>query len=241
MTLTVTVLGCNGSYPAPGGACSGYLVTCEDTRVWLDAGTGTLANLQRHVPIEQIDAVFLSHEHADHWTDIELFAVACRWYLGRTGVPVYAPPELAALSRAEATMPALDWHATGDGKKVTVGALELTFSQTDHPVTTLAMRIDGGERSFGYSADSGPGWGLASLGEGLHLALCEASFLSDREGSLPHLSARQAGQTAQHAGVERLVITHLTPATDPEAARAEAAESFGAAVTVAAIGDRYVV
>jgi ribonuclease BN (tRNA processing enzyme) len=206
--------------------------------VWLDAGTGTLANLQRHVPIESVDAVVLSHEHADHWTDIEPFAVACRWYLGRTG---YAPPGLAALSRAGHASAALDWHTTGDGEKVTVGALKLTFSQTDHPVTTLAMRIEGGKRSLGYSADSGPAWGLASLGAGLNLALCEATFLSNREGSLPHLSARQAGLTARAAGVERLVITHLTPNTDPEAAREEAVESFGAEVTVAHIGDRYLV
>jgi ribonuclease BN (tRNA processing enzyme) len=239
VTLTVTVLGCDGSFPSPGGACSGYLVTCDDTRLWLDAGTGTLANLQRHVSIEEVDAVVLTHEHPDHWTDVEHFAVACRWYLGRTGIPVYSPPGLAALSRGGSAGAALDWHTSADGDKVTIGAMELTFSQTDHPVTTLAVRIDGGGRSLGYSADSGPAWGLPSLGSGLHLALCEATFLSDKEGTLQHLSARQAGATARAASVERLVITHLSPPVDREAARAEATESFGAAVSVAAIGDRY--
>ncbi len=239
--LTVTVLGSDGSYPGPGGACSGYLVECGGTRVWLDAGSGTLANLQRHLAIEEVDAVVLSHEHPDHWSDLELFAIACRWMLGRSGTPVFAPAGLASLLRIGSAVDVLDWHTVGDGDEVSFGALRLSFSRTDHSVTTLAARIDGAGRSVGYSADTGPGWGLESLGPGLHLALCEASFLSDKEGTVQHLSARQAGVTAAAAGVERLVVTHVAPRVDRGSVRAEAAAAFGDDVTVAAIGDRYTV
>jgi ribonuclease BN (tRNA processing enzyme) len=237
--LSVTVLGCDGSYPGPGGATSGYLLACEDTRVWMDAGTGTLANLQRHVAIEDLDAVVISHEHPDHWSDLDHFAVACRWMIGRSGVPVYAPPSLPPLTRAGAAAEVLDWHAIGPDQRISLGPLDFSFSRTDHPVPTMAIRVDGAGRSLGYSADSGPGWGLESLGPGLHLALCEATFLSDKEGSVAHLSARQAGRTARAAGVERLVITHIAPRVDREAARREAEDAFGADVTVAAVGVRY--
>jgi ribonuclease BN (tRNA processing enzyme) len=239
VTLAVTVLGCDGSYPGPGGACSGYLLSCEGTHVWMDAGSGTLANLQRHVPIEAVDAVVISHQHPDHWSDLEHFAVACRWTVGRTDVPVFAPEGLQGLTRVRSAGEVFDWQAIGDGDRVEVGPLRLSFSQTDHPVTTLAVRADGAGRSVGYSADSGPGWGLPSLGPDLHLALCEATFLSTEEGTMQHLSARQAGLTARAAAVGRLVITHLGPRVDRAEARAEAAATFGAEVTVAAIGDRY--
>jgi ribonuclease BN (tRNA processing enzyme) len=239
VTFTVTVLGCNGSFPGPGGACSGYLLACDDTRVWLDCGSGTLANLQRHVAMEDVTAVVISHQHPDHWTDLEHFGVACRWALGRTGVPVYAPGGLRELTRIGSAADVFDWHDMVDGDQVTIGALRLSFSQTDHPVTTLAARIEGAGRSLGYSADSGPAWELASLGSGLDAALCEATFLSDREGSVQHLSARQAGRTACDAGANRLIITHLTPGVDPEAARAEAASAYGGDVAVAAIGARF--
>ena len=99
MPLTLTVLGCDGSFPGPGGACSGYLLTCEGSRVWLDCGSGTLANLQRHTTMEEVDAVVISHQHPDHWTDLEHFGVACRWALGRTGVPVFAPPGLRGVDQ----------------------------------------------------------------------------------------------------------------------------------------------
>jgi ribonuclease BN (tRNA processing enzyme) len=239
--LTVTVLGCDGSYPGPEGGTSGYLVRAGETRVWLDAGTGTLAQLQRYVPIEQVDAVVLSHQHADHWSDIEHFAVACRYVLGRTGVPVYAPEGLESLTRVGAANEALDWSAIADGSRIEIGSLTFSFSQTDHPVTTLAARIEGAGRRLGYSADSGPAWSLVSLGRDLDLAICEATFLTDQEGIIQHLSARQAGESGREAGVGRLVITHLWPRLDRDAARQEAEAAFGGAVTVAAVGDRYVV
>jgi ribonuclease BN (tRNA processing enzyme) len=189
--------------------------------------------------MEDVAAVVISHQHPDHWTDLEHFGVACRWALGRTGIPVFAPPGLRELTRIGNAVDVFDWHIIGDGDRVTIGALRLSFSQTDHPVTTLAVRVDGAGRSLGYSADSGPGWELASLGPGLDVALCEATFLSDKEGSVQHWSARQAGCTARAAGAGRLIITHISPGVDRDAAGAEAAACYGGEVTVAAVGDQY--
>jgi ribonuclease BN (tRNA processing enzyme) len=237
--LSLTVLGCDGSYPGPGGAGSGYLVAVADTTVWLDAGPGTLARLQEHVAIEDLTAVVVTHEHVDHWSDLEHLAVACRYALDRPPVPLFSEIDLTTRMRVGPAAGTLAWSPIGPGSVVDVGHLRLSFSRTDHPVPTLAVRVDGAGRSLGYSADSGPGWGLAELGPGLDLALCEATFLSDREGSLPHLSARQAGTSAREAGVGRLVLTHLWPRTDRAAARAEGAAAFGGDVEVAAAGLRF--
>ena len=95
------------------------------------------------------------------------------------------------------------------------------------------MRVDGDGRSLGYSADSGPEWSLEALGPGLDLALCEATFLKDREGSVQHMSGRQAGKTAKAAGVRRLMVTHVWPTIDPKLVAAEAEESFGGPVELA--------
>ena len=126
-----------------------------------------------------------------------------------------------------------------DGDSVRVGSLDLRFSQTDHGPETLAVRVDGGGRSLGFSADTGPGWSLEALGPDLHLALCEAAIPSSDEGSLQHLSARQAGRTAAAAGAGRLLLTHLWPTLDPAASRAEGAEAFGGECQVAAVNERY--
>lgn len=237
--LTLTVLGCDGSYPGPGGACSGYLVQCGGTSICVDAGTGTLANLQTHIPLEQLDAVFLSHSHPDHWLDLEGLAVAFKWFMGRKGLPVYAPGDIRDLMRVGSASEVFDWHLIDEETRATAGCLSVDFCRTDHPVTTFAMRVEGDGRALGYSADSGAAWRLSSLGPDLDLALCEATFLADREGTVQHLSARQAGLTAKEAGVPRLMITHISPGIDRDAARLEAEAAFGSAVEVASIGGRY--
>jgi ribonuclease BN (tRNA processing enzyme) len=237
--LTLTVLGASGSYPGPGGACSGYLVQAGETSVWLDAGSGTLANLQRHVPLEDLSAVVISHQHVDHWTDLEHLAVAYRWIIGRQGFPVFAQESLPSLLRVGDAAEVFEWHPISPGSTVSVGGVGFFFSQTDHSVPTLACRIDYGGRSLGYSADTGPGWGFEALGSALDVALCEATYLADREGDLPHLSARQAGDLARRAGARRLIITHLWASVDPAAAQAEAESAFGRAVAIATVGERY--
>ena len=237
--LTVTVLGCDGSFPGPAGACSGYLVRAGGTNLWLDAGSGTMSNLQRYIKLEDIDAIVLTHQHPDHWTDLEGLAIAYKWFLGMDGRPVFAPDGLRDLMNVGIAADIFSWKSIDEGGVGKVGDLKLSFSRTDHSVPTFATRVDCGGRSFGYSADTGPNWGLRSLGESLNLVLCEATFLSDKEGTVQHLSARQAGATASDADVERLVITHLSPGIDRNAARWEAERSFGRPVEVATIGATY--
>lgn len=236
--LSLTVLGCDGSYPGPGGACSGYLVRGAGMIVWIDAGSGTLANLQRHVEMESVDAVVLSHEHPDHCSDVDTFAVAMTYVRGGGQVPMYAPVGLRShLYFGSSRVCA--WHDVTNGDRVDIGGLAFSFSRTDHGPETLAVRIDGDGGSLGYSADSGPAWSLEALGPGLDLVLCEATFLRDDEGRSQHMSAHQAGTSGRESGVRRLVLTHRWPTVAAEATRDEGSTAFGSEVELARIDAEY--
>ena len=242
MGLTLTILGSCGSYPGPGQACSGYLVQGEGVSVWLDAGPGTLANLQRHVDLDDLDAVVLTHAHPDHWVDVLPYHNAIRYLRPRTGMRVFSPPEVRRLAREVngRLEPALDWTDVHDGSTAGVGGLGLTFSRTDHGPETLAVRVDDSSgASLGYSADTGPGWSLSELGPGLDLALCEASLAPAQERQTRHLTAAQAGTSARAARARHLVITHLQPGVDAAGSRADASASFGLPVDVAQVDARY--
>jgi ribonuclease BN (tRNA processing enzyme) len=131
--------------------------------------------------------------------------------------------------------PTFDWQTVTDGSSFEIGGLRFTCAETDHPVETLALRIDDveGGSTLVYSADTGSEWPMSSLGDGIDVALCEATLPEEEAGTFTHLTAREAGQTARDAGAGRLVITHLAPGLDPDRARRQAAEAFGEDVDVA--------
>jgi ribonuclease BN (tRNA processing enzyme) len=206
----------------------------------MDAGPGSFANLQRFTDPMALSAIVLTHQHHDHFSDIEGFITAARWVydFARSPVPVFAAPGVRALVGQDVEG-ILDWREVGDGDGADVGDLRLAFSRTDHPPVTLATRVEGPSGALGYSADTGPEWSFSTLGPGLDLALCEATYTSECKGPPVHMSAAQAGANVRQAGARRLVVTHRWATVDARDVLAEATEAFGGHVEQAAVGRGY--
>ncbi len=236
MSLNVTVLGSSGTYAGPDEACSGFLVRSPGATVMMDAGPGTLANLQRHVAPDDLDAVVLSHCHPDHWLELPVLRNALKYVLRCDGLDVYATAE--TLEMAECVIghgfaSTLRPHVITDGSTFALSDQRWRCSRTDHPVETLGLRVEADGRSLGYSADTGPAWSMGELGS-IDLGICEATFLHESPERNPvHLSAHQAGELARAAGVGHLVITHVLPTGSVEDSVAEASAAYGAPVDVA--------
>jgi ribonuclease BN (tRNA processing enzyme) len=240
--MKLTVLGCDGSYAGPGGACTGYLVHGGGVNLWLDAGPGTLANLQRHIDLEALDGIVLTHSHPDHWVDFLPYHNVIRYIRKRSGLPIWSPAQVRDLAEAVNgnLSHAVDWQAIDAHSHVELGDLRLSFSRTDHGPETLAVRIDErGGPSFAFSSDTGPKWSLTELGAGFDIALMEATLRPEEEGSVQHLSARQAGEQATAAGARRLLLTHLPPGGDADAQLAHARAAFDGPVEVVSMHGSY--
>jgi ribonuclease BN (tRNA processing enzyme) len=246
MSPTLTVLGCTGSYPGPGSACSGYLLRAAGEVVMIDAGPGTMANLQHHVDIGDLTALVLSHHHPDHWSDFGVLRTAWRYGLGLDGLRVLGTEptrEIAQHLVGHDLLPTVRWEVVDGSTEVELGPLVLRFSQTDHYVETVAARIDGDGWSFAYSADTGPGWSVDALGEGITSFLCEATLLDHERADAPetilHLTAAEAGRMAKAADIGQLLLTHLPPGADPDDFAREASEAYGGTVEVVREGATY--
>ncbi|GLW05033.1 MBL fold metallo-hydrolase [Microtetraspora sp. NBRC 13810] len=218
--MKLTIVGCSGSYPGPESPASCYLLEAEGFRLLLDLGNGALGALQRHVDLAEVDAVCLSHLHADHCLDLCPYHVV-RTYSPRAPfprLPVHAPKDAPRRLAAAYGMPeepgletAFEFNALTPGVR-RIGPFEVTAALMNHPVETYGFRVSYGGHSVAYSADTGESAELVKLAADADLLLCEASFLD--EPGLPtglHLNGRQAAEHAAGAGVGTLVLTHLVP------------------------------
>jgi ribonuclease BN (tRNA processing enzyme) len=234
--VELTVLGCSGSFGGPHrGACSGYLLKSGTTSIWVDCGNGTFSHLQRHLAVEDLTAVVISHGHPDHCVDIYGLHVLLRYGMGVEGLPVYAPEGLDKflLSLVHDWGNTFDWRAVGDGDTTTIGDIDMRFARTDHPPPTYAVEATADGRRLIYSADTGPGWGVGEFEPGADLVLSEATYLHRDRPAPIHLSAKEAGVAAREASAQRLILTHLWPYLDPNEVAEEGAEAFGGPVTIA--------
>jgi ribonuclease BN (tRNA processing enzyme) len=238
--LRVTVIGCSGTYSSAESSCSSYLVQTDTTSVLLDAGPGSSIELQKHLAFADIDAIVLSHEHPDHWTEMPSMYHAFRFGIGRAHVPVFGTAGTRILLDAScegATGYTFDWETIDASSTVTVGDITLTFSETDHPVETLAIRAQSGGVSLGYSADTGPGWSPVSFNAPIDVFIYEVSLRVDmEERGIPHISGRQAGIRATAANIPHLVLTHIPPGEDPAERNSATTAEFSGIIDIAAPG-----
>lgn len=243
--LRITVVGSSGTYSSSKSSCSCYLVQTETTSVVLDAGPGGSIELQRHIDLADVDAIVVSHEHADHWTELPMLHHAFRYGIGRFHVPTYGTAGTRLLLAGvlpKALEESFDWTTIDETSTLTIGDQVWTFSTTDHPVETLAVRVEAGGGSLAYSADTGPGWAPTAFGQPVDLMIYEASLpVSLEQAQIPHVSGRQAGERSAAAGVGRLVITHVPPGEDVAERKTAAEGAFGAEVDVATPGRTFVV
>jgi ribonuclease BN (tRNA processing enzyme) len=243
--MQLTVLGCSGTFPGPASPCSGYLVEHDGFRLVLDLGAGALGALQRHIDLLEVDAVYISHLHADHCIDLVAYSYARRYHPDGIPptLPVYGPAGMAERICAAFEEPpqrglldVYDFREVPVGTQV-IGPFHVRTVRSNHPIECHAMRIEAGGRSLTYSGDTGVCDDLVELARGTDLFLCEASWphAPDNPPGV-HLSGREAGEHAQRAQVGRLLLTHIVAFSDPEVIVEEARATFDGDVERAACG-----
>lgn len=247
--MLLTIVGCAGSFPGPASPASCYLVEADGFRLLLDLGNGALGALQRLSGLYDVDAICLSHLHADHCLDLCSYAVA-RYHRPEgpvPAIPVYGPAGTAGRMAAcygpqgSAALTESFRFAELSPGTIEIGPLRVTADRMSHPVETFGFRLEHAGQALAYSADTGESGALVGLARDADLLLCEASFLDGPD--LPpglHLTGRQAGQHAARAGAGQLVLTHLVPWNDQDRTAAEAGSAFTGPLVMAASGTRFV-
>ncbi|WP_066911229.1 MBL fold metallo-hydrolase [Millisia brevis] len=249
MTIELVVLGSGTPFPTPSApACSGYLLRSGSSTVWVDTGPGTLSNLLATTDLAAVDAIWISHLHADHTADLvlALYALDDGGLGSGTPVPVLAPAGLrdriaAFLGKPPVVLdPFLTFHDLRDDDRHVIGGLTLLSRRVDHgDVEAYALRATDADAAVAYTGDSRACPALSAIARDVDLLLAQANHLAPEDGAPPpdadrvHLSADAAGDLAHRAGVRALVITHIAPPTSPAAALDRAARGFDGPIHIA--------
>ena len=250
--MRLTIVGCSGSYPGPRSANSCYLLEADDAdgRTWrllLDLGSGALGALHSYADPLSVDAVLLSHLHADHCLDLSGYYVMRKYH--PTGpqprIPVWGPVGTADRMARAYDLPAdPGMHHEFDFREwdgpVQVGPFSVEAIPVAHPVPAFGLRVTAGDITVAYSGDTGPCPALDDVARDADVFLAEASFISGADNPPDlHLTGTDGGEVAARAGVKRLVVTHIPPWYDPEIALAEAVAVYDGPVDLARAGATY--
>lgn len=241
--MRLTVLGGCGAWPTSGQACSGYLVEQEDYRVLIDPGYATLPRLLDFVPVDQVDAVLVSHGHPDHCADLNpLLRARALQNHPPPALPVYSLPgalnAVLALDEPRMLADSLVLHEFTGGECFDLGPFEVDTRLLPHFVPNAGIRLSADGAVLAYTGDTGPSPVVVELARGVDVLVAEATFVERvPDPDAAYLtSALQAGRQAAEAGVAHLVLTHLWPGTDPVQARRAAERTYGGRIDVARSG-----
>lgn len=211
--MKLTVIGMWGGFPKGSGACSGYLLEHDGSRLLLDCGSGVAMILQKYYELHEVDHVILSHYHYDHVSDLGalMFGRLVQTQLGKTKKPlsIYGPMDKAKESEISA-VPNNVFHPIDETSRLEIGPFEITFIKNIHPVETYGMKIVCDGKSMVYTADTSFQEAYIDFAKHTDLLIVESSFYEGMDGKAAgHMNAKEAGMLAEKAGVKKTLLTHL--------------------------------
>ncbi|ABR49200.1 beta-lactamase domain protein [Alkaliphilus metalliredigens QYMF] len=243
--MKLTVLGCYGPYPKAGGACSGYLLEDKEIKILVDCGNGVLSRFFQHChDINELDAIFISHLHPDHMSDLMVmkYAIGIGQMQGKVkqSIPIYLPSSPKEDYDRIQYNDAFVRHMIAEDTEVNIKGIKINFKKTNHPVECYGMSFEKNGKRLVYSGDTKYFPELEVFAKNCDLFLCEGGILEkDITENTPHLSAKQAAEIALNANLKRVVLTHFWPETRPYNLYAEAREVFPNILELAEEGKAY--
>ncbi|MEM4604558.1 MAG: MBL fold metallo-hydrolase [Pyrobaculum sp.] len=211
--MEIYILGFGGWISQPYMGYTSIFVK-TDINILIDVGECVYTKLQK-CSLPWPDVIFISHRHGDHILGLPTFMLMTR-RLGRTlkvvanKSTIEAAVTLAKTVAIEKALDYVEFIEAQDG--LTIGDTKFRFVKTIHPVETLAVRIEHGERCLVYSSDTAPSDDVVELARGCNLLIHEASGnpgVEDEVHKIGHSTTKDAVEIALRANVKTLIPIHF--------------------------------
>lgn len=217
--MKLTVIGSLGGFPVDGKATSSFLLESKDFKMLIDCGSGALLSLQHVIYPLELDAVLLTHFHADHVADVGVlqhFWQLAPGHKKQKLLPIYAS------SSDKINFNSLDWPNATKKRSLDVengmqiGPFKINFLKTKHPVETYALRIHeiNNKHDLVYTSDTAMTEEIIKFSENADVLLADTNFFENKEGQKWHLTTKETATLANKAKINKVILTHLPPFKD---------------------------
>jgi ribonuclease BN (tRNA processing enzyme) len=230
--MELIALGTYGPYPKAGTATSGYLLKISERYYLFDMGSGVYARLDQIVQdLDILKAIFLTHLHFDHISDVSIFKYAAGFKKDRGLMhltpQIYHPKTPVSASESLIHGQVFDLHPIDQTTVYEEDGVKITFSPMRHPVETYGVRVEAEGKVFAYTSDTAYHDNLITFVYGADLLVINCGYQNiDKPTNPNHLTTEEVVEIVRQGQVKRALATHLFAEHDQEAHRQEM-EAYG--------------
>jgi len=233
--MQLTVIGCGDAFGAGGSLQTSFLVRASASTFLIDCGASTLIGMRRlGLKPSDVDTVFVSHLHGDHFGGLPWLLVDAIYASARTRpLTVTGPRGIAArfAIAAEALYPGitmvqrnfeLTFVEYEEQKPLQAGGVTVTPFEVHHPsgAPPYALRFALDGKVLTFTGDTGWVEALCEAASGADLLISEC-FQYDV--SLPiHLDYKTIDANYERLGAKRVLLTHMGEAMLAAAGKVDA-------------------
>jgi ribonuclease BN (tRNA processing enzyme) len=222
--MRIQFVGCGDAFGTGGRSNTCFHLLGERTNVLIDCGATSMVGLKRlGIDRNAVDAILVSHFHADHFGGIPFFILDAQ-FVSRRNRPLtlVGPPGLTdwyarvmetAFPGSSSTQQKFDlsFREVEIGQTMELDSLRVTplhVRHDDRAGPCLGYRIVVEGRAIAFSGDTEWTDALIELGRDADLFICEAYM---REHTIrAHMALKTLEQHLPEIRPKRLVLTHLS-------------------------------
>ncbi|MFP5247009.1 MAG: 3',5'-cyclic-nucleotide phosphodiesterase [Thermoanaerobaculia bacterium] len=216
--MRLKVLGAYGASDAEHNL-TGYLI--DD---WLAVDAGTLTSKLSFAQQARVQAVFITHPHADHIRDLP-HLIHNRFSQPSQPLTIFAArdvmdllvrdvfngvvwPDFSEIITPQTGKPAVQMRALTPGKRIVFNEVGLTAVSVDHQIPAAGVLIEINGQSIVFTGDTGPTqeiWKRTNKMENVVAVVTEASFPNDQQSladDTAHLTPNSFGEELKKITVD---------------------------------------
>jgi len=221
--IELRLLGTGDAFGDGGRYQTCFWVRAGEYQFLIDCGATSLSAIKRFgVQPGAIDAILISHFHADHYGGLPFFILDAQFSARTRPLAIVGPVGLPERLRSatESLFPGasktrqkfeISLHELREREPLSLGPLRVTGFKVAHSPESnpLGLRVEVAGKAIAYSGDTEWTSALSELAKGANVFICESYAFEKR---IPyHLDYRTLEEHRRELAAERVVLTHFGP------------------------------